>query len=256
MEKSKIIRITLGAVLLAVFVFLVLLIGGGKLGLTRRSPAVAPTAAPTPVPTVEPTQEPTPTPEPTPEPTPTPDWPDIDVTSWEYLLANSTHEIGEYTPETEFIENEQKFDVRAADALREFLKAAREQGLTAYLSSAYRDFATQQYLYNKKVSEYGEDVAKTIVAPPGTSEHQIGLAADITDKYYQYKDESLEDTELFQWMSANCARYGFIVRYPKDKTDITGTMYEPWHFRYVGVEAATYIMEKGLCLEEFLALYE
>ena len=105
-------------------------------------------------------------------------------------------------------------------------------------------------------NEIDEEIAKTIVAPPGTSEHQLGLAADITDKYYEFKDESLENTELFQWMSANCAQYGFIVRYPKDKEDVTGIMYEPWHFRYVGVEAAEYIMENGLCLEEFVALYE
>ena len=125
-----------------------------------------------------------------------------------------------------------------------------------WLSSTYRDYATQTYLYNRKVSQYGEEIAKTIVAPPGTSEHQLGLAADITDKYYEFKNESLENTELFQWMSANCAQYGFIVRYPKDKEDVTGIMYEPWHFRYVGVEAAEYIMENGLCLEEFVALYE
>ena len=147
-------------------------------------------------------------------------------------------------------------DMRAADALAEFIAAAREQGLSVYLSSTYRDYATQTYLYNRKVSQYGEEVAKTIVAPPGTSEHQLGLAADITDKYYEFKDESLENTELFQWMSANCADYGFIVRYPKDKEDVTGIMYEPWHFRYVGKEAAAYIMENGLCLEEFVALYE
>jgi len=70
------------------------------------------------------------------------------------------------------------------------------------------------------------------------------------------KDASLANTALFQWMSAHCHEYGFIVRYPEDKQDITGIIYEPWHFRYVGIEAATYIMENGLCFEEFLALYE
>ena len=100
-----------------------------------------------------------------------------------------------------------------------------------------------------------EELAADEVARPGTSEHQLGLAADITDQYYEYKNESLENTELFKWMSAHCAEYGFIVRYPKDKEDVTGIMYEPWHFRYVGKEAAAYIMEHGLCLEEFVALY-
>lgn len=254
MEKGRIIRTVVGCLLLAVFVFFILLIGTDKLGLSQRRPALPST--PTPPPTVEPTTAPTPSPSPEPTPEPTPDYPAIDVSSWEFMLANSTHDIGDYVPETVYIENEQKFDVRAADALREFIKAARDQGLSLYLSSAYRDYNTQKYLYDVKVSEYGEEIAKTIVAPPGTSEHQLGLAADMTDKYYRYKDESLEDTELFKWMSANCAQYGFIVRYPKDKTDITGTMYEPWHFRYVGVEAAEYIMERGLCLEEFLELYE
>ena len=154
------------------------------------------------------------------------------------------------------MENNQKFDERAADALRTFMQAARDEGLSVYLSSTYRSYAEQQYLYNRKVSQVGEELAKTIVAPPGTSEHQLGLSADITDRYYATKDESLENTELFQWMSAHCAEYGFIVRYPKDKQDVTGIMYEPWHFRYVGVDAATYIMEHGLCLEEFVALYE
>ena len=131
--------------------------------------------------------------------------------------------------------------------------AAREQGLSVYLSSTYRDYATQTYLYNRKVSQYGEEIAKTIVAPPGTSEHQLGLAADITDKYYEFKDESLENTELFQWMSANCAQYGFIVRYPKDKEDVTGIDYESWHYRYVGIEAARYLTEQQLTLDEFWA---
>ena len=180
----------------------------------------------------------------------------MDITSWEFKVANLDNNIGDYTPELVVVENGQSFDARAADALAEFIAAAREQGLSVYLSSTYRDYATQTYLYNRKVSHYGEEIAKTIVAPPGTSEHQLGLAADITDKYYEFKDESLENTELFQWMSANCAQYGFIVRYPKDKEDVTGIMYEPWHFRYVGVEAAEYIMENGLCLEEFVALYE
>lgn len=94
------------------------------------------------------------------------------------------------------------------------------------------------------------------MAPPGTSEHQLGLAADITDRYYEFKDESLENTELYKWTSQHCAEYGFIVRYPKDKTSVTGIMYEPWHFRYVGVTAAAYIMDSGLTLEEFVGLYD
>ena len=137
----------------------------------------------------------------------------------------------------------------------DFVEAARAEGLRVYLSSGYRDYATQNYLYQRKVGQYGAEVAKTIVAPPGTSEHQTGLACDITDQYYEFKDASLENTALYQWMSEHCQEYGFIVRFPKGKEDITGIIYEPWHFRYVGVDAATYIMENDLCLEEFLQLY-
>ena len=215
-------------------------------------PAVIETPAPTPMPTPEPT--PTPTPEPTPETTPY--RPDVDITSWEYMLANATHDIGNYVPELTDLENGQQFDSRAVEQLQAFIDAARAEGLSVYLSSSYRSYDMQQYLFNRKVAQYGEAVAATIVAPPGTSEHQTGLGCDITDRYYEYKDSSLENTALFQWMYANCQDYGFILRYPKDKQDITGIIYEPWHFRYVGVEAAKFIMEEGLCLEEFLALYE
>lgn len=240
---------------MAVCVFCLLLIGAKTLGV-RRQTAVAPKTPPPVTAAPLPTPEPTPEPTPAPTPEPTPSYPDIDITSWEYRLANSENSVGEYAPELEDIENSQKFDTRAAAALRDFIAAARAEGLNVYLSSTYRDFATQQYLYNKKVAEYGETIAKTIVAPPGTSEHQLGLSADITDQYYQYKNEDLEKTELYQWMSAHCAEYGFIVRYPKDKTELTGVMYEPWHFRYVGETAAAYITENAICLEEFTALYK
>ncbi len=255
MTTKKLVELTL------VFLLCAAAIGGVRYMAESAAfdniPATAPPVT-TPDATAAPEATPTPTPSPTPSPTPepTPSYPDVDVTSWELRLANLNNSIGEYAPELEVIENNQQFDARAADALREFIQAARDEGLSVYLSSAYRSYAEQQYLYNRKVAQVGEAVAKTIVAPPGTSEHQTGLAADITDRYYEVKNSELENTELYQWMSAHCQEYGFIVRYPKDKEDITGIIYEPWHFRYVGVEAATYIMENGLCLEEFVALYE
>lgn len=91
--------------------------------------------------------------------------------------------------------------------------------------------------------------------PAGCSEHQTGLVCDITDVYYPLKNSSIENTETFKYMSAHCQDFGFILRFPSDKEDVTGVMYEPWHYRYVGIDAAKYIMENGLCLEEFLALY-
>ena len=219
------------------------------------------TSVPAPERTPEPTPDPTPeaAPEPTPEPDPFADKPDIDITDWKYVLANQSHLLGsDFLPEVSPLENGLFFDSRAVDALKAFIQGARDAGLSVYLTSSYRPYATQEYLFNKKVAEYGGDreTAARIVAIPGSSEHQTGLAADICDQYYQYMNESLANTELSKWMKAHCAEYGFILRFPEDKQEITGIMFEPWHFRYVGEVAAAYIMEKGLCLEEFVALYQ
>lgn len=183
------------------------------------------------------------------------DLPDIDIDSWEYVLVNAEHSIGEYAPELGEFEG-QKLDQRILEPMQSFVAGARAEGLSVFLSSGYRGYEEQQYLFNRKVEQYGEEQAATIVSRPGTSEHQTGLACDITDEYYELKNESLENTALYQWMSRHCQEYGFIVRYPKDKEKITGIIYEPWHFRYVGVEAATYMAEHNLCLEEFVALYQ
>lgn len=203
-----------------------------------------------------------PTVEPTVEPTEEPgsDLPDVDLTSWEMILVNKDHSIGEdYAPPeiAELDDNGCPVDSRIADALTSFAEGARAEGLSVYLSSGYRPYSEQQYLYQTKIGQVGsaEEAAK-IVTPPGTSEHQTGLCCDITDIYRNPKTTDLENTETFQWLLAHCQEYGFILRYPEDKQDITQVMYEPWHFRYVGVEAATYIMENNLCLEEFIALYD
>ena len=132
--------------------------------------------------------------------------------------------VAEATPELTTLERQQ-FDVRIADDMEAFVQAARAEGLSVLLSSGYRSYAEQTYLFNRKVAEYGEAVAQTIVARPGTSEHQTGLCCDITDRYYEMKDRSLEDTELYQWMSEHCQEYGFIVRFPDGKEDVTGIIY-------------------------------
>ena len=183
------------------------------------------------------------------------DRPDIDPDDWMYILANPWNDIGDYTPELASLEGQQ-FDVRIVDEMRAMAEAARAEGLSVVLSSGYRSYATQTYLFNRKAAQYGEEVAQTIVARPGTSEHQTGLCCDITDRYYEMKDASLENTQMYKWMSAHCHEFGFIVRFPKGKEDVTGIIYEPWHFRYVGADAAAYIMEHDLTLEEFLALYQ
>lgn len=252
MSKSRKARIIIGTALL---VCMLAALGYTVAMNAKAQKQAAPTAeaAPSPAETSAPSS--TPVPSPTPTPGPYSDKPNIDITSWEYLLANANNPIGKYMPELGTIEG-QKLDARIVDAMSKFVAAARAQGLSVYLSSGYRSYDEQNYLYQRKVSQYGEAQAAKIVAPPGTSEHQTGLACDITDKYYSMKDSSLENTALYQWMSKHCQEYGFIVRYPKDKEAVTGIIYEPWHFRYVGVEAATYIMSKGLCLEEFTALYK
>ena len=189
----------------------------------------------------------------TPTPTPEPDngLPKVNTGSWELTLVNAQNPIGEAVPEDlAELEGGRYFDGRAGDALKEFMSVC--------LSSTYRSYSEQSYLFTRKVGQCGGDeaAAARIVTRPGTSEHQLGLCADITDKFYEVKTRDLEKTALFQWMYAHCQEYGFILRYPADKESVTGVMYEPWHFRYVGKEAAAYIMENNLCLEEFLDLYK
>ena len=199
--------------------------------------------------------EATPVPSPTPTPEPYADKPDIDINDWKFILANPWHSVEEYEPDLEWFEDVQ-LDYRIIDAMDAFVGDARDLGYSVVMVSGYRSYDTQTGLFEQTADAYGEEEAATIVAVPGTSEHQTGLAADITDDYYDLMNESLENTELYQWMSAHCHEYGFIVRFPKGKEDITGIIYEPWHYRYVGVEAATYIMEHDLTLEEFLELYQ
>ena len=181
--------------------------------------------------------------------------PRIQLDDWKYILANASHSVEQYEPRTEQIE-EIELDYRIIEPMQQFVDAARNEGLNVVLASGYRSYDTQSMLYEAKVAEYGEERGRMIVNPPGTSEHQTGLAADITDAYYEIKKQELEYTDLFQWMQAHCQEYGFIVRYPKGKEEITGIIFEPWHFRYVGKEAAAYIMENNLTLEEFLDLYQ
>lgn len=200
-------------------------------------------------------------------PTPAPSVykPDIDIHSWEFILANNDNNIGTYTPVCKQINGfPQYFDERAIDKLEEFLQAARDAGFTPFINSSFRPYSSQKYIFNGKASQiawggkhtYEEavELAKKIVAFPGTSDHQTGLAVDITDKYYRKLTYGLVDQELLDWLKDNCVNYGFIMRYPANKEAITG-LDEPWHFRYVGREAAEYIMENNLCLEQFIELY-
>lgn len=157
-------------------------------------------------------------------------------------------------------------DERIIDDLLAMIQAAKEDGVVLQICSPYRDLAYQEYLFNRKISYYmnmnkglsymqAYQLASKVVTVPNASEHQLGLALDIVTDTYTKLEEEFEDTEAGKWLAANSYRYGFILRYPKGKEDITGIKYEPWHFRYVGVEAATLITEQDITLEEFWEEY-
>lgn len=182
--------------------------------------------------------------------------------SWKTVLVNSTHALEDgYMPELVNVDNTDfKFDKRAADAMNTMLQDARAEGLSPMICSSYRSWERQTTLFEKQVEkqqatglsyEEAYEKAKTVVAYPGTSEHQTGLTADIVATSHQLLDDSQADTPEQQWLMANSWKYGFILRYPKDKGEYTGIIYEPWHYRYVGTEVAQYITENGLCLEEY-----
>ena len=141
-------------------------------------------------------------------------------------------------------------------ALKAMLKAAQKDGVYGfYLVSAYRDYAEQQALWDKKVAKdqnYGKDVDKPIVtAYPGASEHQTGLAFDIAAVDATALSQGFSDTEQGKWLYAHCSEYGFILRYPKGKEQETVIVFEPWHFRYVGRELARYLTEHDMTLEKY-----
>lgn len=140
------------------------------------------------------------------------------------------------------------------DALVRMFEDAAAEGLSLRLKSAYRSHYRQSVMYENRLKDIGRDDG--VVQAGGASEHQTGLAIDILNPEWGEKPrmtEAFANTAEAKWMAANCHKYGFIIRYQKEKEDITGITYEPWHLRYVGVEVATYIMENGLSLEEFTA---
>ena len=206
----------------------------------------------------DPTPAPTPSekaqaPEETPEPSDD-GLPDIDPNSWQFVLVNPWNEISGDAPALENFEGV-PFDARIIGSLSDFAQGARDAGYSFRAFSGYRDYATQAYLYNRKVEQVGEAKARTIVAYPGTSEHQLGLAVDIIDYYYTNLDAEQENTPTQQWLMENSWRYGFILRYPNGSSDITGIIYEPWHYRYVGLDAAKEIYDLGVTLEEYLDMF-
>ena len=151
----------------------------------------------------------------------------------------------------------------AADAFLSMQAAAAKDGVDVRMQSGYRSVSYQKKLYDNKTQYYrnkglseaaAREKAAVIVNPPGCSEHNCGLAADLNSPEHTTLDTGFADTAAFRWLCENAEQYGFILRYPKGKQDVTGIIFEPWHFRYVGVEIATYIMENSLTLEEYLGV--
>lgn len=140
----------------------------------------------------------------------------------------------------------------AAIALEELFQSAESQGINLIAVSGYRSYSYQDNVYRNEVNTVGRIEADKYVAKAGESEHQTGLSMDILSDEYLSLDDGFENTIAFNWLENNMSKFGFILRFPKGKEDITGYSYEPWHIRYVGISAATEIMEEGLTLEEYL----
>ena len=145
-----------------------------------------------------------------------------------------------------------KLEKRCSLALVEMSEAARDDGYKLYLKSAYRSWQTQNTMYYNRLKQ-NKGTDDGWVSQPGASDHQTGLGCDVVPGSWREKsmNEKMAKEPECQWMAEHCHEFGFILRYPEDKQDITEINYEPWHMRYVGIPAATYIMENNLCLEEF-----
>ncbi len=181
-----------------------------------------------------------------------------DETAWSLILVNRWNLIpDDYEVELTQLSNGKSVDTRIYPALQEMFDDARADGIYPVVASGYRTAEQQQSLLDKKIAEYeangyssseAKKEAEMWVAIPGTSEHQLGIAVDINaDGVHSpgYK--------VYDWLNRNGYKYGFILRYPPEKSDITSVTHEPWHYRYVGIKAATEMHESGLCLEEYLS---
>lgn len=185
---------------------------------------------------------------------------------WYLVLVNNKNPMDEDYEIPSFTDLQPGYSVdsRIAEAANQMLQDAKADGMKIIICSAYRSVGRQEELFNTSLQDrlnsgldYWDAFAETrqSVAEPGTSEHALGLALDLISNDYMGLDEKQQETEEAQWLAQNCHKYGFILRYPPEKTEITDIIYEPWHYRYVGVEDATKIMELGITLEEYLEEY-
>ena len=173
------------------------------------------------------------------------------------ILVNKNNPISEvFKPnDLTLIENNNDKNILIRDEVntkyKEMLKDASKHSLNMYVVSGYRSYEYQESIFEKNATKDGIDVANTYSAKPGESEHQTGLAIDIGNGVCDV-EECFDKSKEYKWLAKNSYKYGFILRYPKNKTDITGYIYEPWHYRYVGVDVAKQIYDSKLTLEEFL----
>lgn len=187
---------------------------------------------------------------------------------WRLVLINKQHSVpDDYEVKLgaiNTIKGSMKCDERIIDDMLDMFADAKEEGVVLAVCSPYRDLEYQEMLFNRKMKRYmgmgmsymeAYQLSSQVVTVPGASEHQIGLALDIICNEYTALDEGFGETEAGKWLAENSCKYGFILRYPEGKEYITGIDYEPWHFRYVGKEAATLITEQGITLEEFWEEY-
>ncbi|QQZ09767.1 M15 family metallopeptidase [Heyndrickxia vini] len=160
-------------------------------------------------------------------------------------------------PKVKFVFGDQKLDkalmrAEAAASLEKMFNQASSQGIQLYAASGFRSYETQDYLFKQEIKNVGREKAELAVAKPGTSEHQTGLTMDISAPSVNYTlTQNFESKNEGKWLAEHAHEFGFILRYPKGKEDITKYQFEPWHFRYVGKEIATEIYKKGITLEEY-----
>ena len=184
------------------------------------------------------------------------------VDAWELKLANKENTISkDYEIPLAVYEEGILFDERAIERLKELLQAAEDEGYTnLWVQSAYRDQDLQKKLFDEQVDEYkrqgkteeeAEQLATTIISKPGQSDHNLGLGVD-----FNYVNNDFEKLPVYKWLCENASKYGFILRFPKEKEHITGVKFEPWHWRYVGIENAQRIKQKDMCLEEYVTFLE
>lgn len=188
----------------------------------------------------------------------------FDKKDWKITLINKQHPIPEdYEFTLATINGGMKCDERIIPELQKMMQEAQKDGVTLVIRSPYRDYERQIYLFNRKVKGYMKKKMSYLesyrttaqsVTIPGASEHQAGLALDITSDSYSTLTQGFADTQAGKWLAGHSFEYGFILRYPEGKEDITGISFEPWHFRYVGKTAAKYMYDHDLTLEEFTFL--